>query len=338
MNNDFVSIDFKDNKLIFLDQTKLPLIERVVETDDYEIIAQAIEKLSIRGAPAIGIAAAYALALSQKNGHSYENFQKAYERLKKTRPTAVNLFKGLELIRSTYESLKNKNECYNLLIQAAKNFHLEDIEACEKIALNGLKIFPENKKSVVITHCNTGSLATAGIGTALGIIKKAYEKGLVDFVYVDETRPLFQGSRLTAFELEKCGIPFEIITDSTAAYLMKKGLIDLAIIGADRIAANGDAANKIGSYNLAIACKFHNIPLYVAAPESTIDLSSKSEDDFVIEIRLSKEITEINGLPITRSDYPAYSPAFDSVPANLISGIVTNKGLFSYPFDFNEQN
>jgi len=338
MSKEFFSIDFKDNKLIFIDQNKLPLVEDYIETDDYEIIAKAIERLAIRGAPAIGIAAAYALALSLKFKSSEEIFFIAYERLKQTRPTAVNLFKGLNLIKSRYESLteNEKKEAYTILIQEAKNFHIKDIESCENIAKNGIKIFDANKKYVVLTHCNTGALATAGIGTALGIIKRAYEYGLIELVYVDETRPLFQGSRLTAFELEKCGIPFEIITDSTAAYLMKKKLVDLALVGADRIAANGDVANKIGTYNLAVVCKYHQIPLYVAAPETTIDYYAKSENDFIIEIRLSKEITEIKGLPISKSVYPAFAPAFDSTSSSLIDGIITDKNLYFYPYNFNE--
>jgi methylthioribose-1-phosphate isomerase len=275
---DYFSVKFvqkdsfgENENLIFLDQTKLPLEENYVSTDNYERIAEAIERLEIRGAPLIGIAAAYALALSLKNNQSDSEkvFNLAYNRLARTRPTAVNLFQALDELKKEFENLPDKKNAFEILLSKAKEIHKKDEEYCVKIGRNGLALFKQ--KSNVLTHCNTGKLATGGIGTAFGIIKTAYENGLVNHVYADETRPLLQGLRLTAFELEKNSIPFTLQTDSSAAELMKQGKVDLVITGADRIALNGDSANKIGTYNLAILSNYHNIPFYIAAPSTTID-------------------------------------------------------------------
>lgn len=330
----FKSIDFRDDKLIILDQTKLPFTEEYIETDDFKRIAHSIERLEVRGAPAIGVAAAYALALAVKN--QKENisqiFQKAFNRLASTRPTAVNLFWALNEMKNVFDNKCTPENAYFLLIDKAKEIHLDDTLKCIGIAENGLEIF--KKKSVVLTHCNTGQLATGGGGTAFFLIHKAFEKGLVEFVYADETRPLLQGSRLTAFELDKAGIPFAINTDSTAAFLMQQGKIDIVIVGADRIAANGDAANKIGTYNLAVLCKHHNIPFYIAAPTTTIDKDCKSGDDIKIEMRDKNEITEIKNIEITRREYDVYAPAFDVTPCTLISGIITEIAIHRYPYKF----
>ncbi|MGK9475850.1 S-methyl-5-thioribose-1-phosphate isomerase [Melioribacter sp. OK-6-Me] len=328
------AVKFSEDKIILIDQTKLPLKEEFIVTDDYERIALAIERLEVRGAPAIGVTAAYALALSIKNKtkNLTEEFFKAYERLKATRPTAVNLFFGLESIRNVFENYKNDQQVYTKLIEAAKRIHQDDIEMCEKIALNGMTVF--NKKLKVLTHCNTGALATGGSGTALNVIRHAYLNGLIEHVYVDETRPLLQGSRLTAWELDQLGIPFSINTDSTAAVLMKEKRVDLVITGADRIAVNGDTANKIGTYNLAVLARHHNVPFYIAAPSSTIDRNCPTGNEIKIELRSKDELVKIGDCRFTSDAYDAYCPAFDVTPAELIAGIITEEGVFRKPYRF----
>lgn len=326
----YYSINFNDDKVIFLDQTQLPFKEKYVETDDYERIAEAIEKLEVRGAPLIGIAAAYALALSIKKNSSEDNFNKAYHRLSITRPTAVNLFFALNEMKKIF--ISEKKITYKKLVNAAREIHNDDIEKCRKIGHNGLNIF--KKKSTILTHCNTGKLATGGDGTAFSVIKTGFENGLVEFVYADETRPLLQGSRLTAFELDRSGIPFAIETDSMAAHLMKSGKIDFVITGADRIALNGDAANKIGTYNLAILAGYHNIPFYIAAPTTTIDRTLISGEGIIIENRGKDEILKVNGIPVASEHFETYSPAFDVTPAHLITGIITEDKVFTFPYNF----
>lgn len=327
----YFALSFEHDSLTFLEQTKLPFVEEYITTDNYERIAEAIERLEIRGAPVIGIAAAFAVALAMKKDCSLDNFKKAYDRLSVTRPTAVNLFWALNQMKNLFESLTDEKGSYTKLLQKAKQIQQEDAAMCTKMGEHGLSLF--KKKSVVLTHCNTGALAAEG-GTAFGIIKKGFENGLVSSVFADETRPLLQGSRLTAYELSKNEIPFEIITDSTAASLFLKKKIDLVITGADRITANGDAANKIGTYNLAVLCKYHGVPFYIAAPSSTIDFSISHYSEIPIEQRSSKEITSMNGKQITLVSYPCYNPSFDVTPAELISGIITEKGLFTFPYQF----
>lgn len=328
------AIEYKDDKLHIINQTKLPLLLEYIVTDSYERVAESIEKLEIRGAPAIGIAAAYALALSVKNisEDSYYNFNNAYRRLSITRPTAVNLFYALNEIKKIFKQNQADRNLFEILINRAKEIHEDDIKKCDLIAKNGLSIF--NNAVTVLTHCNTGAFATGGDGTALNVIKKGFEKGLIDLVYVDETRPLLQGSRLTAWELNEYNIPFKIITDSTAAMLMKEGKVGLVITGADRIAVNGDSANKIGTYNLAVLCKHHSIPFYIAAPTTTIDLKSSTGAYIKIEERGKKEILEINGNKITADHYDVFSPAFDITPNFLITGIITEKSVYHPPYNF----
>ncbi len=330
--SDFKSIEFKDNKLILIDQTKLPLEEIYIITDDYERIAVAIERLEVRGAPAIGITAAYALALGVR--FSKDDFKMIYGRLAQTRPTAVNLFWALERLKRIYEKAKNLDDVYELLLEEAIEIHKEDMIMCDKIGKNGLQIF--NKKSVLLTHCNTGKLATGGEGTAFNVINHAFKNDMVEFVYADETRPLLQGSRLTAFELAKAGIPFAVNTDSTAAFLMQKGKIDLVVVGSDRIALNGDAANKIGTYNVAVLCKHHGIPFYIAAPTSTIDRNYKTGNEIEIEFRSKSELNSFRNSKITSEEYDAFSPAFDVTPNELITGIITEIALHKPPYNFGE--
>lgn len=332
--SEFKTVEFTEGKLRLIDQTKLPLKEEYIITDDPERIAVAIEKLEVRGAPAIGVAAAYGLALALKNYQQKDDaiFYKTYERLASTRPTAVNLFYALDEIKRVYEAVTDKNEnIYNRLIKEAIRIHEDDINLCDSIANNGLGIF--SKPVNVLTHCNAGQLATGGGGTAVYVIRKAYENGFVKHVYSDETRPLLQGSRLTAFELDKAGIPFSVLPDSAAATLMKEGKVDVVITGADRIACNGDSANKIGTYMLAVLCKHHGIPFYIAAPETTIDREIKSGSEIKIEYRSGNEVTSVNGSQITKKEYPVVSPAFDVTPAELITGIITDKTIYKYPYN-----
>lgn len=333
--NNYFSLQFNNGKLTFLDQTKLPLEQSYIETDDYERIAEAIEKLEIRGAPAIGVAAAYALAaalkLSSKDKIEIQ-FETAYRRLKNTRPTAVNLFNCLSEMKKVFDENKNSDEIYSLLLKKAIKLHKDDIEKCNRIGLNGLSLF--RKKSQVLTHCNTGKLATAGDGTAFNIIKIAFDKGLVSHVYVDETRPLYQGLRLTAFELEQNEIPFTVNTDSMAAILMKEKKVDLVIVGADRIALNGDTANKVGTYNLAVLCNYHDIPFYIAAPTTTIDRTIPSGEQIVIEYRNKSEIVNYKSSNIAPSSIDVFNPAFDVTPSHLITGIVTEEQVYFFPYNF----
>ncbi|MCP5061713.1 MAG: S-methyl-5-thioribose-1-phosphate isomerase [Ignavibacteriae bacterium] len=332
--SNFKSIEFKDDKLFLIDQTKLPIEEVYIETDDYEHIAISIERLEVRGAPAIGITAAYALALSIKNitNVSKEYFDKVHKRLAETRPTAVNLFWALSRMKKVFDKNKTNSNIYSILLSEAIAIHNEDIIMCDKMAENGLSIF--KGQSTVLTHCNTGQLATGGSGTAFSIIYNAYKNGKVKFVFADETRPLLQGSRLTAFELHKAEIPFSINTDSTAAFLMQKNKIDLVIVGSDRIAVNGDAANKIGTYNLAVLCKHHNIPFYIAAPTTTIDKDCKTGEDITIEFRDKSELNSFRSERITSSEYDVYAPAFDVTPNNLITGIITEVAVHTAPYNF----
>lgn len=333
--SNYFSLNFSNNRLIFLDQTKLPISENYIETDVVERIAEAIERLEIRGAPLIGISAAYALALSVKESNK-ENaevlFCNAVERLSGTRPTAINLFWAVDEMKKVFYANKESDNIYEILISRAEEIHNDDIQKCRKIGENGLRIF--KRKSVILTHCNTGRLATGGEGTAFNVIKNGFERNLVEFVYVDETRPLLQGLRLTSFELEKNGIPFNVQNDSSAPTLMKQGRIDFVIVGADRIALNGDTANKIGTYNLAITANYHNVPFYVAAPSTTMDKKTLRGEDIKIEFRSKNELLKVNGSNIVPDYYDVYSPAFDITPAHLITGIITEKDVYSFPYNF----
>lgn len=330
--SEFFSIRFENNFLIFLDQTKLPFEKVYHSSDDFNRISEAIKRLEIRGAPAIGVAAAFALALSQKNKVDPKKFIEAYETLLNSRPTAVNLKWGIDRLKNIFEKNLGDENLFLLLVDEAISIHEEDKIFCNQIAANGLKLF--TKKINLLTHCNAGALATGGSGTALNIIRAAFEAGFINHVYADETRPLLQGSRLTAFELEQYQIPFSILTDSTAAFLMQQNKIDMIIAGADRIARNGDSANKIGTYNLAVLANHHSIPFYIAAPSSTIDASISSGKEIPIEFRSGAEILSINNTEVSKRYYPTIAPAFDVTPAELIAGIITEIEIARYPFNF----
>ena len=331
-SDNWFSLKYSDGEVVFLDQTKLPAVEDYVHTQSYLRIAEAIKRLEIRGAPLIGIAAAYALALSVKQGYSQQLFNDSYLSLASTRPTAVNLFNCLNRMRDFCENLpENKRNFENLILEAIA-IHKEDEQACEAIAENGKKIF--NSKSRVLTHCNTGKLATGGIGTAFGVILRGFEAGLVEMVFADETRPLFQGLRLTSYELSKSNIPFKVIPDSAAGVLIRDGKVDLVITGADRIASNGDSANKLGTFSLSVLCKTSGIPFYIAAPSSTIDFKAGGFEDIPIEERSSNELIQYLDPDLGFKNIDSFNPSFDVTPAENISGIITEKGFYTYPYNF----
>ena len=325
---------YENGKLSIIDQTQLPNKYELIEIYNHLDMAEAIKKLAIRGAPAIGIAAAFGLVKGLENSKDLpsDDFRKRMneiaETLKSTRPTAVNLewsLNRMKKVAGQNESAKNR-ELLNILTQEANRIHQEDIEYCQKIGKNGADLIPDQAR--ILTHCNTGGLATGGLGTALGVIITAHKQGKNVEVFVDETRPLLQGSRLTMWELRQENVPATLNTDSMAGYLMKEANIDVVIVGADRIARNGDVANKIGTYSLAVLADYHNIPFYVAAPSSTIDKEIVSGKDIPIEFRNGEEISRLKGVQIAPENCSTISPAFDVTPNHLISRIITESGFY----------
>lgn len=321
---------FKEGQLHLLDQTRLPLQEEYLVTQDYLEVCDAIERLVVRGAPAIGVAAAYGLYLAAASLPEDADFSALLEeranRLIASRPTAVNLAWAVNRCRNRIAGLK-RQEALPVLLREATDILEEDQAMNRKIGDSGASLF--QKKTRILTHCNAGALATAGYGTALGVIRSAFSQGKVEMVYADETRPLLQGARLTVYELMKDGIPVTLITDSMAAWHMKQGLVDAIIVGADRIVANGDTANKIGTYNLAVLARYHNIPFYVAAPYSTFDLSLAEGSDIVIEERDGDEVRCFQGALASSPDARVSNPAFDVTPGELITAIITDRGILT---------
>jgi len=331
------TIEWKNNQVRLIDQTKLPLIEEFIETDDYRVLCDAIYRLAIRGAPAIGVAGAYACVLSANKIaiNNQKGFVKQFmtqaDEIENTRPTAVNLKWAVnQMKKKVIESEKNIIEIKRDLLELANQIKEDDLNRCHSLGLHGSKLIPDN--SNVITVCNTGGLATSGIGTALGVIQYAHAQGKNVKVHVCETRPLLQGARLNTWELKRTKTPFTLMTDSMAAQTMKKINIDGIFVGADRIASNGDTANKIGTYSLAVLAKYHNIPFYVAAPLSTVDYDIETGSDIPVEERSGKELTQICGIQFTDEDFELTTPAFDVTPAKLIHGIITEKGIAKYPY------
>ncbi|HEV7672801.1 MAG TPA: S-methyl-5-thioribose-1-phosphate isomerase [Thermoanaerobaculia bacterium] len=333
----FSPLRWRDGALDLLEQTLLPLEETWLRCESPEQVADAIYRLAIRGAPAIGVAAAYGLVLAiapaRDEPEAEKRFAAAFELLGATRPTAVNLRWALDRGRTRFAASAGRGAEARAadLLAWAESLHADDITANLRMGEFGATLFAAGDR--VLTHCNTGSLATAGYGTALGVIQSAWRQGKVSKVWVDETRPLLQGARLTTWELKRLGIPHTLATDSSAATLLSLGLVERVIVGADRIAANGDAANKIGTYPLAVLAARHGVPFYVAAPLSTIDRSLESGSGIPIEQRSASEVTEVFGTRLAPEGTEAINFAFDVTPAELIRAIVTDAGVLEAPYE-----
>jgi len=330
----FPTIEWKAGRVVMIDQRKLPAEEVYIECSDYEQVAQAIETMVIRGAPAIGVAAAYGVALgirqqSQKEGIE-EEFDRIYQRLEGTRPTARNLFWALEEMRVTWDKTRGEELSIRqqALLEKAQLVDAEDVDTCRRIGAWGKSLIQSGQ--TILTHCNAGALATAGYGTALGVVRAAHAEYGNIRVYSDETRPLLQGARLTCWELEKDGIPVVQITDNMAGWLMLKGEISVVVTGADRITANGDTANKIGTYSVAVLARENGIPFYIAAPMNTIDFSLERGDQIPIEERAPDEVRKVGACVISPQGVPVRNPAFDVTPAEYIHAIITERGI-AYP-------
>ncbi len=319
-----------------IDQTRLPHEESYLETSDYNDLAQAIREMKVRGAPLIGITAAYALALASRQAIAageeafLARLREAAAELRATRPTAVNLTWALERMLRVAEGAASAREAVAAMEGEARLIHEEDIAANRRIGANGSALLGSGAS--ILTHCNAGSLATGGYGTALGVVRAAWEQGSLERVYATETRPLLQGARLTAWELQREAIPFTLVVDSAAGSLLRRGLVQAVVVGADRIAANGDVANKIGTYTLAVLAKQNDVPFYVAAPTSTIDLKTASGDDISIEERAPDEVTTVAGAPTAAAGATAANPAFDVTPADFVSAIITENGVARAPY------
>ncbi|WP_158788505.1 S-methyl-5-thioribose-1-phosphate isomerase [Granulicella sp. L46] len=325
----------------FLDQTKLPLEETYVLATDYQQVATVIRDMIVRGAPAIGVSGAMgvAIGIERSNASTLPELTAEVEvicsTLAETRPTAVNLFWGIGQVRDIFNGLAAKNtpipEIKTAVVELAKRLYDEDIAQCKALGANGADLLP--KQGTVLTHCNAGALATCGYGTALGVIRAAVERGHHIDVLADETRPYLQGARLTAWELMKDSIPTTVLCDNMAGHLMSKGRIQAVIVGADRIAANGDTANKIGTYSVSILAKEHGIPFYVAAPFNTIDLATATGAGIPIEQRNPREVTHSNGKQMTPDGVGIENPAFDVTPAKYITAIITERGVLRAPYN-----
>jgi methylthioribose-1-phosphate isomerase len=329
-------IEWLGDRVRIIDQTELPRAEVYLEINDYRRLASAIRELKIRGAPAIGIAGAYAVALgaleigAAARDEFLDKLQGIIGAIAATRPTARNLFRALERMQRAAGSGGGAAQIKAALVAEAEKIHAEEAAATEQISRLGAALIPDS--ATILTHCNTGPLATSGYGTALGVIIMAKEQGKDVRVLADETRPLLQGARLTTWELRRAGIPVTLITDSMAGYFMSRGKVDCVITGADRIAANGDTANKIGTYTLAVLAKENGIPFYIAAPTTTIDPFIASGEEIPIEERSPGEVTHIQGVPIAPDGVAAANPAFDVTPYKYITAIITEQGVVREPY------
>jgi methylthioribose-1-phosphate isomerase len=332
------TLEWTEQGVRFIDQTKLPTEEVYVTCKTHEQVADVIRNMVVRGAPAIGVAAAMGIALGVNNskaetaGDLKRDFDAICEVIGKTRPTAVNLFWAIRRLEQKFERIRIRpvSQIKRDLIEEAQRMHAEDIAANQLMGRHGAALMPS--QGGVLTHCNAGALATAGYGTALGVIRAAVEQGKKIHVYADETRPFLQGSRLTAWELMKDGIPTTVISDNMAGVMMKQGKIGAIVVGADRIAANGDVANKIGTYTVAILAKEHGVPFYVAAPLSTVDLACADGNQIPIEQRDAREVTHIAGKQMVPDGVTVENPAFDVTPAKYVAAIITEKGVARAPY------
>lgn len=332
----FVPIEWSEGKVRFLDQTLLPQEEVWIETSDYRVMAEAIRQLQVRGAPLIGISAAYGLALAALEskaddlGALRHELREAAEHLRATRPTAVNLAWALDRTLRELSQATTVEEARVIAIKTARAIHEEDIAGNQRIGEYGAELIPAGSR--VMTHCNAGSLATGGYGTALGVLRSGWKHGNVTHVTATETRPLLQGARLTVWELSEDGIPVTLIPDSAAGLTMRRGNIGAIVVGADRIAANGDVANKIGTYQLAVLAWENGVPFYVAAPTSTIDLSIPDGDSIPIEERSAEEVRSVRGTAIAPEGIDAANPAFDVTPNRYVTAIITENGVARAPY------
>ena len=333
------TLEWTDNGVRFLDQTKLPTEESYVTAATYQQVADAIRTMIVRGAPAIGVAAAMGIALGVKDskaetaGDLKRDFDQICAAIGETRPTAVNLFWAIRRMREKFEMLRIRPmpQIREAMVEEAQRMHAEDIAANQAMGRHGATLMPNS--GGVLTHCNAGALATAGYGTALGVIRAAVEQGKKIHVYADETRPFLQGSRLTAWELMKDGIPTTVISDNMAGAMMSHGKIEAIVVGSDRIAANGDVANKIGTYTVAVLAKEHGIPFYVAAPTSTVDLATADGSGIPIENRNVKEVSHIAGKQMVPDGVEIENPAFDVTPAKYVAAIITERGIARAPYE-----
>lgn len=333
------TLEWTQDGVRFIDQTKLPTEEVYVTCKTHEEVADVIRNMVVRGAPAIGVAAAMGIALgvnnssAQSTGELKRDLDQICDVIGKTRPTAVNLFWAIQRMQEKFEQtrLRSIPQIKQAFVEEAKRVHAEDIAANQAMGRHGATLMPSS--GGVLTHCNAGALATAGYGTALGVIRAAIEQGKKIHVYADETRPFLQGSRLTAWELMKDGIPTTVISDNMAGAMMKEGKIGAIVVGADRIAANGDVANKIGTYTVAILAKEHGIPFYVAAPISTVDLACADGSGIPIEERNAREVTHIGGKQMVPTGVAVANPAFDVTPAKYVAAIITEKGIARAPYE-----
>jgi methylthioribose-1-phosphate isomerase len=332
------TLEWTDSGVRFIDQTKLPTEETYVTCTSYEQVADVIRNMVVRGAPAIGVAAAMGIALGVKSSRAAKatdlknDFEKICEVIGKTRPTAVNLFWAIRRMSTKFAELDQRSvqQIKEALIEEAQRMHAEDIAANQAMGRHGATLMPAS--GGVLTHCNAGALATCGYGTALGVIRAAVEQGKKLHVYADETRPFLQGSRLTAWELMKDGIPTTVISDNMAGAIMSQGKVGAVVVGADRIAANGDVANKIGTYTVAVLAKEHEIPFYVAAPFSTIDLETPDGSKIPIEQRNGREVTHIAGRQMVPEGVKVENPAFDVTPSKYVTAIITERGVARAPY------
>lgn len=334
------TIEWDRGQLRLLDQRQLPQECIFLALDDYRDVAHAIEGMAIRGAPAIGVAAAFGMALAARTSratsaaHLLADLRRAAQVLRATRPTAVNLFWAIERMLQCAESQMSGGadvgSIASALLCEAQALADEDVTINRQIGSHGVRVVPQGAR--ILTHCNAGALATVDYGTALGVVRAAHEQGKQVHLFVDETRPRLQGARLTAWELKKEGIPMTLVVDNAAGHLMRTGQIDLVLVGADRVAANGDVANKIGTYKLAVVAQENGIPFYVAAPTSTIDLSVSTGDAICIEERDVREVTHVGGVCIAPPGVEVYNPAFDVTPHRYVTGLITEKGILYPPF------
>ena len=319
--SEFHTIRWAEDALVLLDQRKLPSEETYVRCESWAAVAEAITAMVVRGAPAIGITAAYGIVLAAR---AEADLDAARAGLAATRPTAVNLFWALDRMTALGTSDPDR------LLAEAHEIAAEALAMCHAMGEHGAPLFPEGAR--ILTHCNTGALATGGHGTALGVIRTAFAQGRVSLVYADETRPFLQGSRLTAWELHRDAIPTRVITDNMAAHFMARGDIDAVIVGTDRVAANGDVANKIGTYGLAVLCRAHEIPFYVAGPTSTVDLGTATGAEIPIEQRDPREVTHVGDKRLVPEGVEVFNPAFDVTPADLVTAIITEVGIARAPY------